>query len=200
MTGYWFLDWSAGWSPPPALTAFLNAGPPPVCICFGSVPYDQTEFVGAVARALDLTGHRAVLATGGGLLPPELPFNMFAIDWVPLDWLFPRMAAVVHHGGAGTTAYGLRAGVPTIIVPFFYDQFHWGRRVFDLGVGPRPIARNRLDAEALATALRVATTDPGMRRRGAALAEQIRGEDGVARAVEVFQERFDAVPQARRAS
>ncbi len=194
VTGYWLLDASAGWSPPPALSAFLNAGPPPVGICFGSVPYDQSEFVGTVARALALTGHRAVLATGGGLIPPALPSNIFAMDWVPLEWLFPRVTAVVHHGGAGTTALSLRNGLPTIVVPFFYDQFFWGKRVFDLGVGPRPIPRNRVDAEALATALRAATTDPGMRRRGAALAEQIRGEDGVARAVYTFERHMRRPP------
>jgi UDP:flavonoid glycosyltransferase YjiC (YdhE family) len=96
------------------------------------------------------------------------------------------VAAVVHHGGAGTTAAGLRAGVPTVVVPFFLDQFFWGRRVFALGVGPRPIPRKRLNADALAAAIRTAATDPGMRTRAAALAARIRAEDGVARAVDAF--------------
>jgi sterol 3beta-glucosyltransferase len=191
VTGYWFLDWSTDWTPPPALVSFLENGPPPVCIGFGSMTYDRTEVVDTVIRALALTGHRAILLTGwGGLLPLELQRNVFAIDWVPLDWLFSRMAAVVHHGGAGTTAEGLRAGVPTVIVPFFYDQFLWGRRVFELGVGPPPIPRKRLDAATLAVALRVATTDLGMRGRAAELAARIQAENGVARAVAAFQRYF----------
>ena len=120
VAGYWFLDRSASWSPPPALAAFLDDGPPPVCVGFGSMSFDRTELVRIVARALALTGQRAVLLTGwSGLRPAELPRNMFVIDWAPLNWLFARMAAVVHHGGAGTTAEGLRAGVPTVVVPFF---------------------------------------------------------------------------------
>jgi sterol 3beta-glucosyltransferase len=129
-----------------------------------------------------------VLLTGwGGLRPPELPRNMITLDWVPLNRLFPRMAAVVHHGGAGTTADGLRAGVPTVVVPFFFDQFFWARRVFELGAGPRPIPRKRLDAETLANAIRSAVTDPNMRRRAAAVGERILAENGVARAVAVFE-------------
>jgi sterol 3beta-glucosyltransferase len=127
-----------------------------------------------------------VLRGWGGLSPAELPRGIFAVDWVPFDWLYPRVKAVVHHGGAGTTAASLRAGVPTIIVPFFLDQFYWGRRVFELGVGPRPIPRKRLEAEALAAALRVATADVGMHERAAALGNRIRAEDGVARAVATF--------------
>jgi UDP:flavonoid glycosyltransferase YjiC (YdhE family) len=150
--------------------------------------YDRAELVRTVERALSLTGGRAVLLTGlGGLRPSEMPRNMIAVDWIPLKWLFPRMAAVVHHGGAGTTAESLRAGVPAVVVPFFYDQFFWGRRVFELGAGPRPIPRKRLDADTLANAIRVATSDPDMRRRAGAVGEQIRAEDGVARAVAAFE-------------
>lgn len=190
VTGYWFLDRSTGWTPPPALAAFLEAGPPPVYIGgFGSMTNrEPAELVRAVVRALALTGQRAVVLTGwGGLSSAELPREIFAIDWVPFDWLFPRVAAVVHHGGAGTTAASLRAGVPTIVIPFFLDQFFWGRRVFELGAGPRPIPRKRLDADTLAVALRLATTDPDMHDRAAALGRRIAAEDGVARAVATFE-------------
>lgn len=189
VTGYWFLDRPTHWTPPPALAAFLEDGPPPVYIGgFGSMTNrEPAEIARAVVRALALTGQRAVVLTGwGGLAPDELPRDMFAIDWVPFDWLYPRVSAAVHHGGAGTTAASLRAGRPTIIVPFFLDQFYWGKRVFELGVGPRPIPRKSLDAETLAAALRVATTDAGMRDRAAALGQRIRAEDGVARAVATF--------------
>jgi sterol 3beta-glucosyltransferase len=204
VTGYWFLDWSTDWTPPRDLVSFLEDGPPPVCIGFGSMTYDRTEMIETVMRALAVTGHRAVLLTGwGGLRPPESQSNMFAIDWVPLDWLFSRAAAVVHHGGAGTTAASLRAGVPTVIVPFFYDQFLWGRRVLELGVGPPPIPQKRLDAHKLAAALRVATADPAMRHRAAELASRIRAEDGVARAVAAFERHFgspsERVTQSRSA-
>ena len=201
VTGYWRLDRSAEWSPPPALAAFLNDGPPPVCIGFGSMTYDRSELIRTVARSVELTGQRAVLLTGwGGLRPPDIPRNMCIVEWAPLDWLFSRMSAVVHHGGAGTTADGLLAGVPTIVVPFFFDQFFWGRRVFELGAGPRPIPRKHLDAETLAQAIRVATSDPDMRRRAKAVGEQIRAEDGIARAVAAFDRHLCQPGERRQAT
>jgi UDP:flavonoid glycosyltransferase YjiC (YdhE family) len=149
---------------------------------------EPAELVGHVTRALALSKQRAVVLTGwGGLSAAELPREIFAIDWVPFDWLLPRVAAAVHHGGAGTTAASLRAGVPTIVVPFFLDQFYWGRRVFELRVGPRPILRKSLEANSLAAAMRLATTDTGMRDRAATLGARIRAEDGVARAVTTFE-------------
>jgi sterol 3beta-glucosyltransferase len=108
---------------------------------------------------------------------------------VPHDWLFPQVAAVVHHGGAGTTAAGLRAGRPTVICPFFGDQPFWGRRVHDLGVGSTPIPQKKLTAEKLAAALREVTTSPAIRAQADALGDRIRREDGVARAV-AFIERL----------
>ncbi len=201
VTGYWFLDRSTDWRPPPDLAAFLDDGPPPLYIGgFGSMTNrDPAELARTVARALTLTGQRAVVLTGwGGLQPAELPREIFAVDWVPFDWLFPRVAAVVHHGGAGTTATSLRAGVPTIIVPFFLDQFFWGRRVFELGVGPQPILRKRLEANTMAAAIEVATTDPGMRGRAAALGARIRAEDGVARAVATFERHMDRPREGSR--
>ena len=195
VTGYWFLDRSMQWTPPPGLAAFLDNGLPPVYIGgFGSMTNrEPAELARSVVHALALTGQRAVVLTGwGGLSAAELPREICAVDWVPFDWLFPRVAAVVHHGGAGTTAASLRAGVPTVIVPFFLDQFYWGRRVFELGAGTQPIPRKRLKADTLAGALRLATTDPNMRERAAALGERIRAEDGVARAVGTFGRHMNA--------
>jgi sterol 3beta-glucosyltransferase len=117
----------------------------------------------------------------------DFPETISPIDAVPHDALFPQMAAVVHHGGAGTTAAGLRAGMPSIVIPCIGDQPFWGERVYRLGVGPKPIPRSRLSVEGLAAALRTATIDPEMRARAAALGAQIRAEDGVARAVEAVQ-------------
>jgi sterol 3beta-glucosyltransferase len=96
------------------------------------------------------------------------------------------MAAVVHHGGSGTTAFGLRAGVPSLIVPFLFDQYYWGRRVFTLGVGPKPIPFRKLSAAQLAEALTIATTDSLMRERAVLLGEKIREENGIKKAVEII--------------
>ena len=113
---------------------------------------------------------------------------------VPHDWLFPHMAAVVHHGGAGTTGAGLRAGVPSIIAPVSNDQPFWARRVKALGAGPAPILRKRLTADRLAQAICVAVTDESIRKRAAELGETIRAEDGVVNAVRVINQTLGGSP------
>ena len=128
-----------------------------------------------VAEALRLADQRGVLASGwGGLSRADVPDSIYMLEAAPHDWLFPRMTALVHHGGAGTTAAGLRAGRPTLITPFIGDQPFWGRRVASLGVGPQPIPFKKLTAERLAGAIRTAATDETMRRRAAELGVQIR--------------------------
>ena len=140
-----------------------------------------------VLTALAQTGQRAILLTGQGRQGnADLPDNVFEIGSIPFDWLFPRMAAVVHHGGAGTTSAALRAGVPSIVIPFIADQPFWGQCVADLGAGLPPILQKDLTAERLAAAIRIATSDEAMKARAVAVGEKIRAEDGVARAVEVF--------------
>jgi sterol 3beta-glucosyltransferase len=189
VTGYWFLEETADWTPPPALVEFLQAGPPPVYVGFGSMSQRKPEETAQlVLQALAQTDQRAILLSGwSGLQEIEVPDSVFVIDSVPHAWLFPRAAAVVHHGGAGTTAAGLRAGVPSVIVPFFGDQPFWGQRVAQLGVGPAPIPRRELTVERLAQAIHEAVTDPAMRQRAAHLGSNIRAEDGIARAVAVIQ-------------
>ena len=118
----------------------------------------------------------------------EIEQDVLAIGSTPYDWLFPRCAAVVHHGGVGTTASGLRAGLPSILVPIVADQLLWAQRVEELGAGPKPIPRSRLTAERLAEAIRQAVTDPLMRQRAAALGEEIRLEDGVGNAVKIIDQ------------
>jgi sterol 3beta-glucosyltransferase len=138
-----------------------------------------------------------VLATGRrGTAGPGL----IEIEGAPHDWLFPRMAALVHHGGAGTTAEGLRAGKPTAVFPSnFGDQLFWGRRVRALGVGPEPVPQKRLTAEGLAAAIRAVNEDGRMRSRAAEVGEGIRAEDGVARAVEIVAGRtLEETPYGRR--
>ena len=190
VTGYWFLEQAAGWQPPAALLDFLQSGPPPVYIGFGSMPEAEAlELTALVADALQRLELRGILHEGWGELGASgLPANMFRVQSVPHDWLFPRMAALVHHGGAGTTAAGLRAGVPAVIVPFFADQPFWGERVYRLGVGPRPIPRQKLTADRLTGALRLAVSDPVMRQSAADLGQKIRLEDGVGNAVRAIEQ------------
>jgi UDP:flavonoid glycosyltransferase YjiC (YdhE family) len=188
ITGFWFLDAPEGYTPPADLAAFLDAGDPPVYVGFGSMnTRDPRRTADLVLRALELSGRRGVLLRGwGGLDADDLPPGVQMIDAAPHEWLFPRTAAVVHHGGAGTTAAGLRAGVPSILVPFFVDQPFWAERVAALGVGPAPIPRARLTAEGLARALERAGA-PGVRRRAAAVGSIIAAEDGVGRAAALVE-------------
>jgi len=189
VTGYWFLESAADWTPPPDLVNFLEAGPLPVYIGFGSMGSRKPEETADLAlQALARTGQRAILLAGwGGLSKATLPASVFMVDTIPHGWLFPRVAAVVHHGGAGTTAAGIAAGVPSIIIPFFGDQFFWGQRVAALGVGPTPIPRPQLTVERLAQALQRAVTDQSMRQRAAVLGAQVQAEDGIARAVAIIE-------------
>jgi sterol 3beta-glucosyltransferase len=190
MTGYWFLESESAWEPPRALADFLAAGPPPVYVGFGSMTHRLPEDTSnLVVAALARAGQRGILSTGGrGLKRTAAARHVHMVEDAPHQWLFERVAAVVHHGGAGTTAAGLRAGVPTVIVPFGVpDQPIWGERVRELGVGPNPISRKHLSVERLSDALRIVTTDTAMRNRAHALGAQIRAEDGVTRAVEILQ-------------
>jgi sterol 3beta-glucosyltransferase len=189
VTGYWFLDAANDWIPPAALTKFLDSGAPPVYIGFGSMgSRNPVETADLVLAALERTGQRGILVSGwGGLSQAYLPDTVHMVDSVPHSWLFPRVAAVVHHGGAGTTAAGLRAGVPSIVVPFFGDQLFWGQRVEKLGVGTAPIPRKQLTVEKLAQAIDRAVTDPIMRQRAANLGAKIQTEDGIANAVRVIE-------------
>lgn len=189
ITGYWFLDAEDTWLPPADLVDFLNDGSAPVYIGFGSMSNrNPEETAELVIKAVRLSQQRAVLLSGwSGLHSRDLPDSIHLLDTVPHSWLFPRVAAVVHHGGVGTTAAGLRAGVPAIVVPFFGDQPFWGARVAALGVGPRPIPRKTLTSENLAQALQEAVTDHAMRRRASGLGSRIRAEDGVTNAVQIIE-------------
>lgn len=190
VTGYWFLDSASDWKPPSELIKFLESGSTPFYIGFGSMGNRKPEeTVDLVLQALEQTQQRAILLSGwGGLSKTNLPNNVFMVDSIPHSWLFPRVAAVVHHGGAGTTAAGLRAGVPSIIIPFFGDQPFWGNRVAKLGVGPKPIPRKQLTAQALARAIQKVVTDKTISQRAMNLGSKIQAEDGVAKAVAVIQE------------
>lgn len=155
---------------------------------FGSMnERDPERTTRTVVEALKLSGKRGILLTGwGGLSNADLPDDVFKAEEVPHDWLFPRVAAAVHHGGAGTTATSLRAGLPTVVLPFFAEQAMWGRRVAKLGAGPPPISRKELSAGRLADAIRVAADERTVRDRAAALGDRLRREDGVGNGVRAF--------------
>ncbi len=189
LTGYWFLDRPDAWQPPASLVDFLKAGPPPVYIGFGSMkerqPGQTTEMV---LQAVKMSGQRAVLSAGwAGLGEGSLPDTIYRVESVPHDWLFPQMSAVVHHGGAGTTAAGLRAGRPTVTIPFFADQFFWGQQAYKAGAALKPINHKRLTAAVLAAAIQKAVTDSEICRQAARIGDLIRQEDGVQRAVEILE-------------
>jgi sterol 3beta-glucosyltransferase len=189
ITGYWFLEPAPDWQPPARLVDFLESGSPPVYIGFGSMvsrtPRQATQLV---REALERSGQRGVLATGwGGLGHTDLPASLFMLDSVPHAWLFPRVSAVVHHGGSGTTGAELCAGVPSILVPHLGDQPFWAQRVTELGVGPKPIPRRQLTAGRLAAAITSVIADMDMQARAAELGRRIRAEDGISRAIGIIE-------------
>lgn len=190
ITGYWFLD-QPEWQPSQALHDFLAAGPKPVYVGFGSMISTEAEsFTANVLDAVRRSGQRAVLATGWGGLAGEEDTQdgpILFIRGAPHDWLFPRMAAAVHHGGAGTTAAAVRAGIPSVIVPFFGDQPFWARCLQREGAAPPILDRKQLSADALKNAIDSALQE-SMRRAAAALGERVRAEDGVGAAVRCLQE------------
>ncbi|MER5940594.1 glycosyltransferase [Streptomyces sp. NPDC001928] len=179
VTGYWW-PYDGESQLPPELQDFLDAGPPPVFVGLGSatVP-DPARLSAEVVRAVRGAGLRAVIQQGWGGLEAEGD-DVLTIGEVPHSALFPRMAAVVHHCGAGTTAAGLRAGVPAVPVPVQFDEGFWGARLVSLGVAPRAVPLRRFTADALAAALRQATGDPSYSRRARDLADGLRAEDGMA--------------------
>jgi sterol 3beta-glucosyltransferase len=187
--GYWFLNDEIDWKPPQDLLDFLLKGSPPVYAGFGSIgdPELAVQTTELVIEGLKRSGRRGVLATGwnGMSKLDNIPEDMFILESAPHSWLFPQMAAVVHHGGAGTTAAGLRAGVPGIIIPFSNDQFAWGRRIYELGTGAKPIPRKKLTAEKLSEAIKVALT-PEIIHAAKNLGAKIRSENGAKTAAKII--------------
>ncbi|MEU3353963.1 glycosyltransferase [Streptomyces sp. NPDC037389] len=186
VAGYWWPHECADWQPPALVTDFLAAGPPPVFVGFGSMmPGDPGRLAGLTAEALRRAGLRGVVQSGWAGLS-VLNDDVITVGPIPHGWLMPRMAAVVHHAGAGTSAAGLRAGVPAVPVPVLTDQPWWAERLTRLGVSPGVLPFARLTADRLAAALRRATGEPRFARRATELAARLGLEDGagaVARAV-----------------
>ncbi len=198
VSGHWFMQDQPTWVPPAELARFLDAGTPPVYIGFGSMIDTEIETAtGIVLGALRKTGQRGILLGGwGGLGKGNLPETILRVDSIPHYWLFPRVSAVVHHGGAGTTATGLLHGKTSVVVPFFADQPFWGARVHQLGAGPRPIPFTKLSIDNLSQAIDQAVNDPSMGKNAQNIAEKLRVEDGVGKAVSLIQAFLGARPAA----
>lgn len=197
ITGYWQLPRPPAWQPPAAFVDFLQSGPPPVLISFGSIlggtePNRMTQLL---VDALAATGARGLIYRGWGDLGNiDLPPTVMAIEAIPHDWLFPRLAAVVHHGGAGVTATALRLGLPQVVIPVFGDQQLWGERVHALHCAPAPIPRGKLTAAKLAAAIQQATTDRTIRAGVARMQSGLHQEDGVANAVNSLTQTLALLP------
>jgi vancomycin aglycone glucosyltransferase len=173
---------------PEKLESFLAAGPAPVYLGFGSMPDpDPARTTRQVLEAVRHLGVRAVVSEGwAGLGRAPLPEGVTTVGAVPHGLLFPRMAAIVHHGGAGTTSTAARAGVPQLVVPHLLDQFYWADRVERLGLGPPALPRRQLDAERLAGLLEVILGNDVLNERAAELAARMNDDDPVARAADAI--------------
>lgn len=215
VTGYWWPPSPPGWQPPEDLARFLDAGPPPVYVGFGSMvtsPRQTAKLSATVATALGGLGVRAVVQAGwanlgadragtdsdgpsGAELLAASP-DIMVIGEAPHEWLFPRMSAVIHHCGAGTAAGGLRAGVPAVGVPLVGDQPFWARRLRELGVSGATVPQYRLDAKRLTRAIDATLSDPAVAARAREFAPRLAAEDGAGAAVARIERLLDSSGRA----
>lgn len=188
-TGYWFLEEGENWQPDSEFLDFIKSGEKPVYIGFGSMPTRNPEkLTKEIIQGIKDAGLRAILATGwGGLKKISLPDDILLIEKAPHDALFNYVSAVVHHGGAGTTAAGLRAGLPTFICPSSFDQPYWGRLIYSLGIGPKPLSLKKLKAKEFSKSLIDLVENESYRSAAAKIGKRIANENGVSRAVELIE-------------
>ncbi|WP_127142737.1 glycosyltransferase [Pelagibacterium montanilacus] len=188
VTGYWMLDDNSGWEPDARFRTFLAAGPTPIYVGFGSMPFGAERNTEILRGAMTQFSGRVVVGRGwGGINTSDMPDSVYVIERAPHDQLFKHVKAVVHHGGAGTTAAGLHQGLPTFVVPQTVDQPYWGRRIFELGCGPKPVRRRKLTADILADALKALDTAPEYKENAQALGARLRAEDGKANAIKFIE-------------
>ncbi|KAK2404381.1 sterol 3beta-glucosyltransferase [Trifolium repens] len=197
VVGYCFLRHGSKYQPREDFVQWIKKGPPPLYFGFGSMPLeDPKRTTDVILEALKETEQRGIIDRGWGNLGnlAEVSDNIFLLEECPHDWLFPQCSAVVHHGGAGTTATGLKAGCPTTIVPFFGDQFFWGDRIHQKELGPAPIPIYELNVENLSHAIKF-MLQPEVKSRAMEVANLIENEDGVAAAVDAFHRQLpDELP------
>ncbi|MEJ2353751.1 MAG: glycosyltransferase [Anaerolineales bacterium] len=194
IVGYWFAEEPSEWQPAVEILDFLEDGEPPLVVSLGAMSFgshDALESASLFVDAIQQAGLRAIVqGWEKGLAELSLPPTICAAGSLPHSWLLPRSAGVVHHGGFGTTAAGLRAGIPHLVIPHIADQFFWGQRVHQLGVGLPAIRRTQLTVRRLADALDELVRDNELRAVASLLGEQIRAENGVDRAISLIEETF----------
>ena len=187
MTGYWFSEPPAEWEPSEELQQFLNIDEPPAVINLGAMALDGKDMLEAATitlEALKRTGLRAIIQGWDAVMNElDLPAQVLHVGPVPHTYLLPRASCFVHHGGFGSTAAALQAGIPAVVIPHIIDQFIWGNRVYELGVGPKPIPRSKLNTENLAAAFEVIAANQSMKEISANLGRLIRSENGLENAV-----------------
>ena len=191
VTGYLFGNHDAGYQVPDELQKFLDAGEAPICVSFGSMLNRDAEKIdGIIREAIRQTDHRAIILSGWSDIKNLSTKNILYMDAVPHQWLLPRCKMIIHHGGAGTTSAGLRAGIPNLVIPHTADQPFWGIRVHDIGAGPKPIAVKKLSVQNLTRA--IAEGDNGViRKRAQAIGQALRSEDGVGTCVQWIEKYSD---------
>jgi sterol 3beta-glucosyltransferase len=194
LVGYWFADPPGGWQPPAELLAFLEDGEPPLLVSLGAMSLGRAGALETSRLFVDAIGQAGVRAIVQGweaeMEQLALPPALFAAGSLPHRWLLPHCAGLVHHGGFGTTAAGLQAGLPALAIPHLMDQFYWAQRVHELGAGPAPIRRTRLDVQGLAAALEELVQKAELRAAASALGAQIRAEQGLEEAVRLIEGTF----------
>jgi sterol 3beta-glucosyltransferase len=186
-TGYLFDDSQVSYQPATALQKFLATGEPPICISFGSMVNKEAEKINHIVReALRQSNNRGLILSGWSSVTHESSDDILYLHAVPHRWLLPRCKMVIHHGGAGTTSAGLRAGIPNIVIPFTADQPFWGNRVHAIGAGPNPISVRKLSVQNLTRAI-LGAADHAVRKRAEEIGQTLSNEDGVSKAVEMIE-------------
>ena len=194
VTGYWYRPKASEYLPPAQLQRFLDEGEAPIAIGFSSqISGNPQQINENVMEGVKRSGRRAILISGwGGLQRTQLSPSIYQTEFVPYDWLGPRVAAMVHHGGAGTTTLVAREGIPSLVVPFGYDQGFWGERLAAFGAGLPPIPISQLTPNRLAEAVNRLVEDQNIRDRALVLGEKIRHESGIANAINIIDETLAA--------
>ncbi len=185
--GYFFGDSDIDYQPNAELQRFLDAGEPPICVSFGSMLNRDAEKIDRIIRqSLSQTNNRGIVLSGWSELKHASSNEILYLNAVPHQWLLPRCKMIIHHGGAGTISAGLHAGIPNIVIPFAADQPFWAKRVHALGVGPKPLPVKKLSVKNLTQTI-IEADDHAIRRHAQDISQELRGEDGVGKAVELIE-------------
>ena len=186
--GYLFSKDKTQWSPNPDLAGFMEQGPPPIAVAFGSTRSNRLKtLISKLEEAILESGVRAVFA-GTDEFDTKIDPSIFKTGYVPYDWLFEHSAAVVHHGGAGTTGKALQSGIPSLVLPFTSDQPYWGRRIMKLGAGPAPLSPRNVSTRQLKDAIQRLLSDQEIRNRAEQIGQLIKKENGVSTAIDLIEQ------------